>query len=300
MRIVTRPDFDGIVCAVLLTEALDIDQPVKWTEPNAVQNGLIEILPKDVIANLSYNENCSLWFDHHVSNKIDKPFAGAYALAPSTARLIFEYFKDRFQRDYSRLVEQTDEIDSANLTLDEVLYPEKYAHISLDMTIASHKHEDTPYWNRLVDLLKSHEIEALLKDAEVRERIAKAVAENELYREYLEKHTVMRGSISVTDFRSFQKTPFGNRFLVFSLFPRSTVNVKIRNDEHLEDKVVVSIGHSIFDKSCRVSAGEICRHFRGGGHRGAGSCCFSKNQAAENIAFILDNLEKNEDITFPG
>ena len=64
MRIVARPDFDGIVCAVLLYEALDINKPVLWVEPNAMQDGQVEIRKGDIIANLSYQKNCTLWFDH--------------------------------------------------------------------------------------------------------------------------------------------------------------------------------------------------------------------------------------------
>ncbi len=76
MRIVTRPDFDGIVCAVLLTEALAIQQPVKWIEPSALQRGLVEIREGDILANLPYNDKCTLWFDHHYTNRI-RPFLQA-------------------------------------------------------------------------------------------------------------------------------------------------------------------------------------------------------------------------------
>ena len=82
MRIVTRPDFDGIVCAVLLYEALQIDEPVKWVEPNDLQKGRVNIHNQDVIANLPYDENCALWFDHHYTNRINTSFKGAFKIAP--------------------------------------------------------------------------------------------------------------------------------------------------------------------------------------------------------------------------
>ncbi len=74
MRIVTRPDFDGIVCAVLLRDALKITRPVKWVEPNVLQSGQVEIHNGDIIANLPYQDNCTLWFDHHYTNRIYRPF----------------------------------------------------------------------------------------------------------------------------------------------------------------------------------------------------------------------------------
>ena len=99
MRIVTRPDFDGIVCSVLLYEALDVTEPVKWADPNEMQKGLTDIQPGDIIANLPYNENCTMWFDHHITNRIDKPFKGAFQIAPSAVRIIFEYYKNAYKRD---------------------------------------------------------------------------------------------------------------------------------------------------------------------------------------------------------
>jgi len=94
MRIVTRPDFDGVVCAALLYEAEKITEPVKWVRPNDVQKGRVDIRKGDIMANLPYDERCSLWFDHHYSNRINRPFKGAFKLAPSAAGVIFEYYKD--------------------------------------------------------------------------------------------------------------------------------------------------------------------------------------------------------------
>ena len=83
MRIVTRPDFDGIVCAVLLVDALHIHTPIKWVGPDDIQKGRVDILPGDIIANLPYHEKCSVWFDHHVSNRQDFDFKGNFAIEPS-------------------------------------------------------------------------------------------------------------------------------------------------------------------------------------------------------------------------
>jgi len=37
-------------------------------EPKFMQDGQVEIRRGDVIANLPYDPNCTLWFDHHVTN----------------------------------------------------------------------------------------------------------------------------------------------------------------------------------------------------------------------------------------
>jgi len=297
MRIVTRPDFDGLVCAVLLTDALEKRTPIKWAEPNAVQNGLVEILDGDVIANLAYNEKCCYWFDHHLSNKTDREFRGSFDLAPSAARVIYNYFQGKFSRDFSELVYQTDKIDSADLCLEEVLYPEKHAYISLDMTIGRRKKDDESYCNKLVTLLRDYSIEDVLKDPEVKKRINIAIQENKIYKDYLKRYTSQLGKITLTDFRSFKKAPFGNRFLVFSLFPDSYANIKIRNDHNCDRRVIVSLGHSTFNDGCKANAGKICSRFGGGGHPGAGSCSFPPEDAEKNLGIILRLLQENSDQT---
>jgi len=300
MRIITRPDFDGIVCAVLLSEAMgtEITAPVLWVEPNAMQHRQVEVQPGDIIANLTYNENCALWFDHHESNRIDKPFKGVFKLAPSASRVIFDYYKGnrkvRFKRDYTRLIEAIDKIDSADLSLDQVLHPENYPYIALSITISSHDMTEEPYWNRLVDLLKTREINEILEAPEVKKRLKKAVKAKETYTEVLKTHTAVYDHVTVTDYRDFDRDPEGNRFMVFSLFPETVVNVRIRYDTNDREEVRISIGHSIFNRNCHVNAGLLCLRYGGGGHRGAGACTVPRNQVDDTMKSILDILIKNQ------
>ncbi len=92
MRIVTRPDFDGIVCAVLLYQAENINADIQWVEPAEIQTGKAKILKGDILANLPYSPDCALWFDHHISNKHEKPFKGAFEIAPSAAGVVYKYY----------------------------------------------------------------------------------------------------------------------------------------------------------------------------------------------------------------
>jgi len=225
MRIVTRPDFDGIVCAVLLFEALDIKDPVIWVEPNHLQKGLVDIQNEDIIANLPYDERCALWFDHHYTNQIDTPFRGAFKIAPSAARIIFDYYMNRLQRDYGELVQAADKIDSADLTLGEVLHPENYPYVLLSLTVSNDDQPDAPYWNKLVELFRKYDIRQVLKDQEVKQHCQSVVAHNDRYLDFLKKHTLLNQNVSITDLRTLDKPPRGNRFLVYSLFPGSIVNM---------------------------------------------------------------------------
>ena len=294
MRIVTRADFDSVVCSVLLYEALDIKAPVKWVEPHEMQKGQADVQEGDIIANLPYNENCSMWFDHHYTNQVDKPFEGDFKIVPSAARVIFEYYKDKFQRDYSTLVRQTDKIDSADLTQEEVLHPENFPYILLSMTISSRDRSDSPYWDKLVDLLRKHEFDSVLGDPEVRDRCKAVIEQNRKYKTFLEEYSRAEAHVSVTDFRPLEDAPSGNRFLIYSLFPESVVNVKIRYDSENPETVIVGVGHSIFNPHCNVNAGLMLSEFEGGGHRGAGACNFHIRKADDYIPKIIDILLKNE------
>lgn len=294
MRIVTRPDFDGIACAVILREALQIKEPVLWVEPNEMQKGRIEIRPGDVIANLPYNPNCSLWFDHHYSNKMDQPFEGKFQIAPSAAGIVFAYYREKLTKDFTTLIDSADKIDSADLAEDEVLFPEKYPYILLSMTIVSHNRRDEPYWSRLVDLFQSRNMEAILKDREVKGRCQQVMKENRDLKQFLLEHTIVEKHVSVTDFRSFEKVPTGNRFLVYSLFPEAVVSMKIRLDEEDRKKVIVSLGHSIFNRNCNVNVGRLLSRFEGGGHRGAAACSFHVSKYDDYVPQIMEVLLKNE------
>lgn len=294
MRIVTRPDFDGIVCAVLLREALNIRGPVKWVEPNDVQKGLVEIRKGDIIANLPYQDNCTLWFDHHYTNRIYRSFPGVFKIAPSAAGLIFEYYKDRLKRDYRELVDATDKIDSADLTLDQVLYPEKYGYVLLSMTIFKGDQACEAYWNQLVTLMGNYDIDQVLNDPDVKQRCEEVTRQNKRYKVLLEENTRLEKNVSITDFRHLSNIPAGNRFLVYCLFPDSYVNMRIRIEEENGEKITVNLGHSIFNPGCKVNVGLLLADFGGGGHRGAASARFHISKADEYIPQIIEALKENK------
>jgi nanoRNase/pAp phosphatase (c-di-AMP/oligoRNAs hydrolase) len=268
---------------------------VKWVEPNDMQRGLVDVRAGDIIANLPYDDRCTLWFDHHHTNRIDKPFEGAFKIAPSAARVIFDFYKDHFKRDYNELIKQTDKIDAADLSLEEVLYPERYGPVLLSMTVPGRDGHDEGYWNRLVHLLRNADIEEVLKDPEVKARCDALKVKNKLYKDILIQNTRVIEHVSITDLRNFNKAPTGNRFLVYSMFPQAVVSVTIRYDDQDKKRLAVSVGHSIFNRNCNVNVGRMLTAFGGGGHRAAASCRFDTEKAGEYIPKIIDILLKNED-----
>ncbi len=68
-RLVTRSDFDGLVCAVLLKE-LGILDDIKFVHPKDMQDGKVEVTDRDITTNLPYVPGVHLAFDHHASETL--------------------------------------------------------------------------------------------------------------------------------------------------------------------------------------------------------------------------------------
>lgn len=290
-RIITRPDFDGVVCAVLLKAAIGKHLMILWAQPNDMQNGRIEVGPEDIIANLPIHGNCAMWFDHHVSNETKAPFKGLYRVAPSAAGLIYEYYQEEIGPRFKKLVEQTDKIDDARLSLDEILHPEKYPYILLSMTISAEHSSDLVYCDDMVERLMSSNMDELMAVPQIMHRCNLVMAENKAYEEHLKEHTRIQGVVTITDFRGQNPVPHGNRFLVYSLFPETAVNMKIYNEK---SKTVLKLGHSILNRNCNVNVGKLLSRYGGGGHKGAGACRVETDGAEHHIKEILDILVANK------
>jgi oligoribonuclease NrnB/cAMP/cGMP phosphodiesterase (DHH superfamily) len=296
MRIVTRPDFDGIVCAVLLYKALNIDADIKWVEPNEIQTGKASIKEGDILANLPYSNSCTLWFDHHISNKPEKDFEGAFDIAPSAAGVVYKYYQEKGSLDnhYDELVLNTDIIDSADLNQDQVKNPQDYPYIILSMTIKNNDYKDVAYWNLLVDLLKEKTIHEVLENPEVKIRCKKVIKENTDFKGHLLKHTKIQDKISITDFRSLEIVPSGNRFLTYCLFPETIASVKIRFLRPDKEQILLSIGKSIFHETFNVNIGKLLAQFGGGGHAGAGGCTLDPKTVEKDLEKILKVVFENQ------
>ena len=301
IRIITRPDFDGVVCAAMILEALEKeagfeDIPILWLEPSQIQHGNVEIQEGDIMANLPYDVRCSVWFDHHVSNDMEKKIEGLFRIADSAAGLVYEYYKKKgmILQDFDALIRETDIIDAARLTRDQVLHPENYPYILLSMSIKNRDDTDPPYWNKLVTLLRTQSIEKIHDDPEVKHRCLKVIEENRQYEEILKEYTTIYGNICVTDFRSLRKAPSGNRFLPYSLFSDCIASMKIRYDHIDRDKVLISVGKSIFKSGFNVNIGKMLSRYGGGGHAGAGGCTMIRSEAQQKIHEIIEIMKKNE------
>ena len=300
MRLVTRADLDGLTSAVIITLKEPIDEIV-LVHPQEITDKRVEIKPGDIMANIPYHPNAGKWFDHHLltpsNEKPPEVFDGKYAIAPSAARLVYEYYTDKYPGDsdlarLAELVDETDRLDAARLTPDDVERPQRY--ILLGYTIDSRTglgsfHE---YFVKLVEWLKTKTIDEIIEQPEVKHRADRIRNEQEEFRRILTRNSFQLSNVVVTDLREIDHLPAGNRFLVYSLFPQANVSLRVHwGPAHRS--VVAAVGHSIFNRTCNTSVGDLMSRYGGGGHRGAGTCILPLENAADAIDEILHVLQNN-------
>jgi hypothetical protein len=293
MRLVTRGDFDCVVSAVLITTMEDIDS-IELIHPQDITDKRFEITTNDIIANLPYHPQCAVWFDHHeLTESNEKPpeaFKGRHSLAPSVARVIYEYYSSDKLKKYEHLIDETDRFDSAHLEIGDVTDPK--GEILLGFTIDSRTGigDFKIYFKKLVEWVKTMSVEQVLAQPEVEERVNLLRVNNEAFLKELKEHSRKDDNVLITDFRSVEKIPIGNRFLVYTLFPETNVSVRIQWGPE-KKFVAVTLGHNIFNRTSRANCGQICSDFGGGGHRGAGACPLSPDLADDQIAEIVRRLK---------
>lgn len=298
MRLVTRGDLDGLTCSVLITSIERIDA-IELVHPQALTDGRFEVKDGDVIANLPYHPRCAMWFDHHelvdANPRPEAAFQGRYGLAPSTARLVHDYYCERkgwglFER-YGELVEGTDRLDSANLTLRDVKEPRRVILLGFTIDSRTSLGNFRDYFLFLGMALRSMPLDEVLKTPQVVERVEKMKADDEKFRAALLACSRLDANVVVTDFRGLAEIPAGNRFLVYTLFPQATVSVRLQWGPGRE-VVMATVGHNIFERSSWSDIGQTMSLFGGGGHRGAGSCPLPPDDGDATLGRLVAELKR--------
>jgi hypothetical protein len=311
MRLVTRADFDGLVCGGLVTKFEPIDGYL-FVEPKFMQDGLVDIRNGDVITNLPYHPNCTLWFDHHITNTtpdFPQPIVlgkGGFRLAPSAARVVYEYYTEVGNRHQAtgnskisaeeillflgtermkHLMHEADRIDAGKLEKEDVLNPQGYVLIS--MTTDGRNAGDERYWLKMIDLLRDTSLQETLADPDVAQRCQRIRDEQEKLRAILLARAELRKNVIYVDLRGVKEIPDGNRFLIFTLFPQGNIQVKVAHDSQRENTTAISVGYNIFNPTSSVNVGELLKNYGGGGHKVVGSSRVPNDKADSAIAEIL-------------
>lgn len=300
MRLVTRSDFDGLVCGALLLEAGVIDH-WKFAHPKDLQDGLVEINEDDCLANVPYVEGCGLWFDHHSSeherNQLEGKYKGESRVTPSCARIIYEYYggKERFPQ-YDDIMEAVDKVDSGNLTVDEILNPTGWILVGFLMdprtglgrwrqfTISNYQ-----LMEKLLVACSKNTTEEILSFPDVVERIEVYNEQTAKFKEMVMAHTRTEGNVIISDLRGVDPIYTGNRFLIYSMFPEQNISAWIVSGRGGMG-CSAAVGYSIINKTCDVNVGSLMLKYGGGGHKKVGTCQFSDDNMEEELPKMLKEL----------
>lgn len=300
MRLVTRSDFDGLVCGALLKEA-GIIEHWKFAHPKDLQDGLVEITEDDCLANVPYVEGCGLWFDHHSSeqerNQLEGKYKGESRMTPSCARIIYEYYggQEKFAH-FDEMMAAVDKVDSANLTIEEIQNPSGWILIGFlmdprtglgrwrDFTISNYQ-----LMEKLIDACRTMSTEEILNLPDVKERIEVYFEQSNLFKEMVIAHTRAEKEVIISDLRGVDPIYTGNRFMIYSLFPEQNISAWIVSGKGGEG-CSVAVGYSVLNRTSKVDVGHLMLKFGGGGHKAVGTCQFADKDIEKLLPQLLEEL----------
>lgn len=306
-RLVTRSDFDGLVCAILLKE-LDLIDEVKFVHPKDVQDGLVDIKQGDIMTNLPYSKSASYVFDHHISELVrvgKKSNSYLNPQAPSAARVVWDTFggKERFKNISEEMMNAVDKADSADYTFDEIMHPTGWTLLNFIMDSRTglgrfHNFRISNYqlMMNLIDFCREHDPAEVLEMPDVEERVDLYFSHQEKFIEQLKRQTAIYKNLAYIDMLNEDIIYAGNRFMIYALFP--DINVSMHAMWRINgQRIVYAVGKSILNRSNIINIGELLLQYGGGGHANVGTCQIDLDQAAavkDDLINILTDPQYTE------
>ena len=303
MRLVTRSDFDGLACAMMLRELNIIDE-IKFVHPKDVQDGKVELSQNDITTNLPYDPRVALAFDHHES-EVDRLKAqetgGKLIIDPnarSAARVVYDYYggKKTFPRVSDELMEAVDKGDSADFTMDEILHPKGWVllHYLMDPRTGLGRFRNFRISNydlmmELISYCMDHTIDEILELPDVKERVDLYFEQADLFEAQLKRIAKVYDKVVVLDLREEEVIHAGNRFMIYALYPETQISVHVAWGFRKQNTAVM-IGKSIVNKGSNVDIGELCLKYGGGGHHNAGTCQLDNDKVDAELPNITAAL----------
>jgi nanoRNase/pAp phosphatase (c-di-AMP/oligoRNAs hydrolase) len=296
-RLVTRSDFDGLVCAVLLKDRGIIDD-IKFVHPKDMQDGKVEITDRDITTNLPYVAGAHLVFDHHSSEVLRNGSADNYVIqasAPSAARVVYDYYggREAFPTISEAMMTAVDKGDAAQFNLDEILDPQGWDLLNFLMDartgLGRFRISNYQLMMELIDYCKNHSIEEILALPDVNERVELYNQQSSLFSDQLKRCATMHGNLVVLDLRSESTIFAGNRFLIYALFPQSNISIHVLWGLN-QQNTVFAVGKSILDRSSHTNIGELMLEYGGGGHENAGTCQLDNALAEVTLEMLVARI----------
>jgi nanoRNase/pAp phosphatase (c-di-AMP/oligoRNAs hydrolase) len=289
-RLVTRSDFDGLVCAVLLKE-LEMLDDIKFVHPKDMQDGKVEVSARDITTNLPYVAGVHIAFDHHLSETVrvkDRPTNHVIDPdAPSAARVVYNHFGGaaKFPRVSEEMMTAVDKADSARFSKEEILSPTGWVLLNylMDPRTGLGRFREFRISNyqlmmELIDACLKLSIDQILDLPDVKERVVLYKEHEAKAKEQIKRCATVHRNLVVLDLRAEETIWPANRFLIYALFPQC--NISIHEMWGLKKQnVVLATGKSILDRSSKTSVGELMLKYGGGGHEAAGTCQIDTDKA---------------------
>lgn len=281
-RLVTRSDFDGLVCAVLLKD-LDLIDEITFVHPKDMQDGVVRISDRDITTNLPYVDGAHLVFDHHASETVRNGDRENYVIdpeAPSAARVVYDFHggKDAFPHISEEMMAAVDKADSAQFTLDEVLDPQGWVLLNFLMDartgLGRFRHfriSNYELMMQLIDYCREHTIDEILELPDVAERVEVFRSQEQAFKDQLARCTTVHGNLAVLDLRAEEIIHAGNRFMIYALNPDVNISMHVLWGKQKQN-TVMAVGKSIFNKTSKTDIGTLLLAYGGGGHANAGTC----------------------------
>ena len=290
-RLVTRSDFDGLVCGMLLRD-LDLIDDIVFVHPKDMQDGIVPITDRDIITNLPYVQGCHLAFDHHASEVLRTSEHGRanYVIeadAPSAARVVYNHFGGpvAFPGIRPDLMAAVDQADSARFSRADILDPKGWVMLNflMDSRTGLGRFRDFRISNyalmmHLIEQCRDHSIEDVLALPDVKERVDLFNAQRDLFIAQLHRCTTVYGKLALLDLRDEEIIHAGNRFMIYALFPECDISVHLMWGVRKQN-TVFAIGKSILDRESPIDVGTLCLRYGGGGHEAAGTCQIANSDA---------------------
>jgi nanoRNase/pAp phosphatase (c-di-AMP/oligoRNAs hydrolase) len=301
-RLVTRSDFDGLACAVLLKD-LNIIDDILFVHPKDMQDGLIDITERDITTNLPYVEASHLVFDHHSSEliRLQSQSHPNYIInpdAPSAARVVYEYYggEQTFPHISRDMMIAVDKADSAQYDMDDVLHPKDWALLNFIMDARTglgrfrvFRISNYSLMMSLIDSCTKMSIDQILDLPDVKERTNLYFEHEEDFKEQLGRCSTVNGDAVSIDLRHEELIHPGNRFMIYSLYPECNISIHVIWGVHRRN-TVLTVGKSIFNRSSKVNIGEWMLEYGGGGHANAGTCQIPNDQADQVLADLIKRI----------
>lgn len=303
-RLVTRSDFDGLVCAMLLKE-MDLIDEIKFVHPKDVQDGKVELTGDDITTNLPFDPRVKIAFDHHESelSRVDPEVAKDKFIiegeAKSAARVVYNYYggAKTFKRISDEIMTAVDKGDSADFTEEEILNPTGWVLMNfiMDARTGLGRFHDFRISNydlmmELIDYCVIHPIDDVLALPDVKERVDLYFEQQEKFKEQLNRITKIEGKVAVIDLRNEETIYTGNRFMVYAMHPEVEMSVHVAWGFQKQNTAVM-IGKSIINKNSKVNIGELCLSYGGGGHANAGTCQLENDKVDAELPNIIKALQ---------